>query len=363
MRTALRLFAAGGRVFALCLALPMVAIAEIDTTLPTCAGLPVVVRTAMHFGRITSVDEKEGTYTATVDLRLRWPDTRLEYPKPDDIAFKEFKDADAEKQLAEIWVPGIELSNTATKPTVLINSLRIFPDGQVEWIRRINAKFTTAFDPQRFPFDQQKLGVELIVRSENRNRVVLDYRQDDLDFSAADPDLKLDRWHVGLANIRREPLAGLYNASHARAWVELQIQRKFTMALAPIFIPLFASLLIPLMAVFMNRTVDGVFQIEAFSLANIVIGGLFAVIALNYTVNSSYPTLGGTDNTVTRLFGLSYFAQGAALAIVIALFRFNAVRVTLGKYVQEQLFLCLVWAGPLLAFATAIAVLFVALAA
>jgi hypothetical protein len=349
-------------ILVLFFALPAAALAEVDTSLPTCAGLPVVVRTAMHFGRVTSVDEKEGTFTATVDLRLRWPDTRLEYPKPDAAAFKEFKEADAAQQLTQMWVPLVELANTATKPTVVINSVRIFPDGQVEWIQRLNAKFTMSFDPQRFPFDQQKLGVEMIVRGEDRNRVTLDYRQDDLDFSAADPGLKLERWHVGLTNIRREPLRGLYGASHARAWVELQIQRKFTMALAPIFIPLFASLLIPLMAVFMNRTVDGVFQIEAFSLANIVIGGLFAVIALNFTVNASYPTLGGTDNTVTRLFGLSYLAQGSALAVIIALFRFNAVRVTLGKYVQEQLFLCLVWAGPLLAFATALAVLFVALA-
>ena len=51
----------------------------------------------------------------------------------------------------------------------------------------------------------------------------------------------------------------------------------------------------------------------------------------------------------------------AALAVIIALFRFNAVRSLLGKYVQEQLFICIIWAGPLLALATAVAVLFVAM--
>jgi hypothetical protein len=332
-----------------------------DKSLPN-AGLPVLVRTGLRYGQLGTIDEKEGSFAATVDLRLRWSDARLAYPKPDGAAFKEFKDGAAQTQLASMWAPGVEMVNTTVPPALRISTLRIYPDGQVEWMQRFNAKFATAFDPQRFPFDQQKLAVELAIRGEDQNRVALDFRQDDLDFSGASFDQELGRWNVGLTHIRRDPLPGLYGAFHSRLWVELQIERKFTMALAPIFIPLFASLLIPLMAIFMNRVTDGVFQIEAFSLSNIVIGGLFAVIALNFTVNSSYPTLGGTDNTVTRLFGLSYLAQGAALTIIILLFRFNMVRHTFGKYVQEQLFLCLIWTGPLLAIATAVAVLLVAMA-
>lgn len=97
-------------------------------------------------------------------------------------------------------------------------------------------------------------------------------------------------------------------------------------------------------------------------LCNVVIGGLFTVIALNFTVNSAYPLLGDADNTVIRLFGLNYFVLGAAFAIIIILFRFNLVGRAFGKYVQEQLYLCLVWAGPLLVLATAVALLLAAMA-
>ena len=45
---------------------------------------------------------------------------------------------------------------------------------------------------------------------------------------------------------------------------------------ATIFIPLFASLLIPLMAPWMNGAKEGGFDIEGFELANFIIGGLFA---------------------------------------------------------------------------------------
>jgi hypothetical protein len=229
-------------------------------------------------------------------------------------------------------------------------------------MQRTSTKFATSFDPQRFPFDQQKLAAEIVVRGDDQDRVVLDYHQDDLNFSAGGSDRNLDRWSLGLTNIRRESLPGLYGALHSRLWVELQIRRLFTMAMAPIFIPLFASLLIPLMAIYMNRVEDGEFKIEAFELSNIVIGGLFAVIALNFTVNSAYPMLGAADNTVTRLFGLNYLVLGIAAAIIITLFRFNLVQRAFGKYVQEQLYLSIVWAGPLLVLATAIALLLVAMA-
>ena len=336
--------------------------AEPAPTLPLAGGLPVIVRTGLRFDQIDSIDENERSCTATVDLRLRWRDARLAYPKEDGAVFQNFKDAAAEARLAAMWAPKVELANTIGSPTFRTVSLRIYPDGQVELMQRTSSKFATSFDPQRFPFDQQKLAAEIVVRGDDQERVVLDYHQDDLDFSASGSDRKLDRWALGLTNIRREPLPGLYDTLHARLWIELQIRRQFTMAMAPIFIPLFASLLIPLMAVYMNKVEDGEFQIDAFELCNIVIGGLFAVIALNFTVNSAYPMLGDADNTVTRLFGLNYLALGAALAIIIALFRFNLVQRALGKYVQEQLYLSIVWAAPLLVLGTAIALLLVAMA-
>jgi hypothetical protein len=350
-------------LFAAFLALPAVTgFSETATSLPLGGGLPVVVRTALRFEQIAAIDENEGSCTATVDLRLRWQDARLAYPKEDGSNFRTFKSAEAEARMAGMWVPTVELANTIGSPTFRATSLRIYPDGRVELMQRTSTKFTTKFDPQRFPFDQQRLAAELTVRGEDQDRVMLDYHQDDLIFSEAVSERTLDRWELGLTNIRREPLPGLYGVLHSRLWVELQIRRQFTMAMAPIFIPLFASLLIPLMAIYMNRVENGEFQIEAFELSNIVIGGLFAVIALNFTVNSAYPMLGDADNTVTRLFGLNYLVLGIAAAIIITLFRFNLVQRAFGKYVQEQLYLSIVWAGPLLVLATAIALLLVAMA-
>jgi len=131
-------------------------------------------------------------------------------------------------------------------------------------------------------------------------------------------------------------------------------------SIAAIFIPLFASLLIPLMVLWMNSLDDGDFAVEAFELGNVVIGGLFAVIALNFTVNSEYGALGSGDNTVSRLFGLNYLLLAMSMGVVVLLYRFNIVKRLCGKYVQAELFTFLVWAIPLLVAATSVALLLAA---
>lgn len=103
---------------------------------------------------------------------------------------------------------------------------------------------------------------------------------------------------------------------------------------APCGPALLAWLLIPLLAIWLNRVEDGAFQIETFELVNIIIGGLFAVIALNFTVNSVYEVLESGDNPINRLFALNYVTLAVSLAVNLLLFRFRVVERAFGIYVQ-----------------------------
>ncbi len=134
------------------------------------------------------------------------------------------------------------------------------------------------------------------------------------------------------------------------------------MVIAAIFIPLFASLLIPMLSIWLNRVDDGKFQIETFELVNIIIGGLFAVIALNFTIYSTYEVLGSADNPVSRLFALNYITLGIGLLVNVLLFRYGVIERLFGRYVQEQLYLVLAWAIPVVVLTAAGAVILVAIA-
>lgn len=111
----------------------------------------------------------------------------------------------------------------------------------------------------------------------------------------------------------------------------------------------------------MNHTVAGEFQIAAFDLGNVIIGGLFAIIALNFTINAAYKNIASGDNTVTRLFALNYVTLGVGLAVVVFLYRFNVPMRLGGRHIQEQVFGYLSWAVPLLVFGTAIAFISIAM--
>lgn len=332
------------------------------TAIPRGKGLPVVVRTGVCFVNLESIDENEGAFVATIDLRIRWVDLRLRYaPAEAPEGFKEARGAAAEARLAEIWAPDVMLTNMVGEPNYQVRGLRLYPDGRVELLQRTTARFGTAFDVERFPFDRQKLNVEIVCRLESLDRVAFDFRQDDLSFCKAATGVGVDGWTTGLVDLRRVPEAGWYGDSHARLVAALEVTRRPGTSLAPIFIPLFASLLIPLLAIWLNWVQDAEFQIEAFELANVIIGGLFAVIALNFTVYSEYTILASGDNLVARLFGLNYITLAVSLVTNIVLFHFQFLKKYFGKYVQEQAYLYLLWAVPLLALVSATALLLVAM--
>jgi hypothetical protein len=206
------------------------------------------------------------------------------------------------------------------------------------------------------------LPVEVVVRGETLDRVALSWLQDDVAFSRASGSIALDAWSPGIVRLTPDPVAGWYGKAHSQMVAGLQVERSWLSLIAPVFVPLLSSLLIPMLAIWLQQVEDGEFTVDAFELANILIGGLFAVIALNFTLNDAYPALAATDNAVSRLFGLNYFALASTLVINISLYRYGLVARWFGRYVQEQLFLVLVWAVPTLVFSTGLAFLLVAMA-
>jgi len=331
------------------------------TSLPLGKGLPVMVRTGLYFQSVTAFDDNEGTFNGTVDMRLRWEDPRLRYAaETTPRGFQEYRGPTADQKLKEVWVPRVALTNLKESPSDQSTSLRIFPSGWVELMQRTTGRFAIPIDSGAFPFDKQTLGVEVTVLRETTGETSLVVLQEDIDFSRPAQDLSIDGWTPGLVNIKRYTQPGWYGESHSGLVVGLLVARDSGKVAVPVFIPLLAALLIPMLAIWMNHTEAGEFAIDTFELGNIIVGGLFAVIALNFTINSVYKSVSKGDNTVTRLFGLNYVALGLGLAIVVLLYRYNVPMRLFGRNVQEQVFSYLSWAVPLLAFGTALAFILVA---
>ncbi len=331
------------------------------TEIPLEKGLPVVVRVALAYLDISAVDENEETFDGTVDVRLLWQDPRLRFPSSEaPIGYAELRGRDALERLEGMWSPDVAIANLRGEPDYRAVGLRILPDGTVELLQRTTGTFSISMDVERFPFDRQALAVDLVSRRENADKLVFDYRQADIDFTRVDPSIAIPGWDLGLVDLVRTPIAGWHGESYSRLRFELDIDRKAAETVPSLFVPLLASLLIPLLATWLNKMEDGEFRIETFELTNIVIGGLFAVIALNFTINAERSLLSHGTNTVSRLFGLNYLTLALSFGVNVALFRFGAVRRFFGRHVQEEVFHYVSWALPVLVASSAIALVLLA---
>jgi hypothetical protein len=323
------------------------------TTIPMALGLPVQVGVGVAVIDVGGVSENDEAFDATIDLRLVWSDPRLAYVGTGSA--HRFAGETADAQLAQIWHPSVRIANVDGDPSYAVRGLRIEPSGAVELLERTTARFHTSFDVSRFPFDRQDLAIEIVCDGASRSMVSLVVRQADLDFSRLAGDVHVDGWSPIGVVLHRERVPGWHGDVHDAVRASIGVARDAAHTAAPIFIPLFASLLIPLLAMWLNRWEDGDFKIEAFELANVIVGGLFAIIALNFTVSSELSALGVGDNTVSRLFALNYLTLATSLLVNLGLFRYRIVGRAFGPFVEEQAFRFLTWALPLIAVSTALA--------
>lgn len=348
------------RLCALLLLCPAILRAQDDITqLPIDQGLPLMVRTAVKFVSVTDLSETDNTFNAIVDLRLIWTDLRQRYDaKEAPDGFKEWRTDAATKRMEQMYVPQVAIANFAKDPHIT-PGMRIYPNGRIELMRRYTGVFKLSLDVSKFPFDAQQLAVELISRRAPLEKLYLAYDQDDLTFSEL---LKsdLEGWTPNVVSLTKDSLPGWYGQSHARVWATLEVVRKPLSTLAVVFIPMLAAILIPLIALWLQKQENGGFKLDAMDVANVLIGGLFAVIALNFAVITSYPSLGSGDNPVNRLFGICYMLLGLTFAIALLLFRYDLARRCFGRYFSEEVFRFCNWGIPAITLTLSTSVIVIA---
>ena len=335
---------------------------EETPTIPLGKGLPVFVNVGVYFLEVKSFEDSKGEFECTTDLRLSWDDSRLKFPEEEAYrGYKELRGKEAEAMLATMWTPNIEITNRPDNPIGYVGRrLRISPSGHVEFITRATARYKARIEAETFPFDRQQMPIELLMREQTTDEVILKFEKDDVAFSRLATDAKIEGWQPGLVDLRANVVAGWNGDRYSGISAALFVDRVPSTGIAPIFIPLVASLLIPLLAIWMNRATEDGFEIEAFELANMGIGGLFSVIALSFAIYTSYPILAGGDNTVVRLFGLNYASLAMSLGIVVLLFQYNLPLRWFGRHVHAEVFRYITWAMPVLSLGLSVAFLLLA---
>jgi hypothetical protein len=133
-----------------------------NVDLPPDRNGPVPVSVDFFLLDIASVDGASESFHASLYFDLKWTDPRMVF---DAAAFGSdhvlFTGSSVDEQLAQMWSPGVDVSNLNGDPQVIDKTLTIRSNGEVEYEVRLAGDFASPMELSRFPFDRQKLCVQL----------------------------------------------------------------------------------------------------------------------------------------------------------------------------------------------------------
>src|SRR6266852_8454868 len=118
-----------------------------DPTLqsPPYQGQPIDIAIGLHIINIASIDEVTEQFEMDAYLFERWIDPRL--------AFTPSGPNDRERNYAvgQIWIPQLEMINAASPRTRGDTSIRVAPDGTVNYAERSKVALSSRFALRHFP--------------------------------------------------------------------------------------------------------------------------------------------------------------------------------------------------------------------
>ena len=129
------------------------------------------------FSNYSKIDRPVLNFSSNVKLKYGIEDKSLEYfdQKAENIKFNiwltqvwndeylkwdqnEFSSEYININADEIWLPDLELYNSASEPNVYDahGGLRLYSNGDIVWVRPTTYSFSCQLNLKRFPFDKQK---------------------------------------------------------------------------------------------------------------------------------------------------------------------------------------------------------------
>lgn len=152
---------------------------------PDPPGQATQVAIAILVLDVDRVDDMSQSFGADMAVVLRWRDARLAQDDPDSRT----------ASLGEIWHPDIQLLNQREVTAAWEQVAEIDPDGTVTYRQRYTGAFSARMNLTRFPFDEQKLPIQLISPRYSPDEIVLN-NAPFADRTGIGGDVQLNEWKV-----------------------------------------------------------------------------------------------------------------------------------------------------------------------
>ena len=307
---------------------------------PTNVPNPLTVGVALIVNNIPKINESAGTFTANIDLLLRWKDPSLAFDvKTVGVDQQQFNGEEATAKLATLWTPQVKITNLAEKPLDQEDGLFLYADGRVVHNQRLTATFETKFELASFPFDTQALPIHLASSSYSINKIIFGQDQSDIDFSGWGQGLQLSGWTPGNIEFVSSRFRGWDGNFYPQIEALIMVKRNSASHIPGLFIPYSLILLLPTIISLWVTTTELDQRVSSWA------GSILTLLALSFTLAIRYPTL-GPENIFYQIIWTGFGFQFLMLVITATVMNPSVQNIFGDKHIIAELTNFLRWSLP-----------------
>lgn len=274
---------------------------------------PFVVFVDLAILDIPEVDELAETFEIDAYLRLKWNDPSAYNEIGEDISFGSTYYSDSTNNAMDIlenigWFYIVEIANQVGERNTLLASLSITPEGEIEYMERLQVSLRSEYELSKYPFDSQVLRIRIESFAYDASKLI--FKNDAIIFyrtlDSKESRLVLEEWKVA-GNITSEADVSpsqLMENDWPYVEANIEIQRKFGYHVWKIFLPLLLIVSISWSVFWINKENVG-------SRLSLSLISLLTVISFNFFISTNLPE-------ISYLTFMDYFVIGIYVFMTLA---------------------------------------------
>lgn len=223
------------------------------------------------------MNEVDNTFTIEVFMDNVWCDPNR--PAPEQSA-ETFTGTEADERLKDGWNPNITFVDEIKAPSKENQELKLFTDSTVEYQQKLNVTLENRYDLRKFPFDRQKLRIELESFDWPATKLELKREADKVAFSER---FEIPEWRaVAVGSDIRDVSEARARTKFSELVVTLEVDRESGFYVWKILVPL----------VLLVGISWSVFWMSGETLASriaISFTGILTVVAYQFVINEVLP--------------------------------------------------------------------------
>ena len=310
---------------------------------PRDRQLPVRVFVAMRILDVAQVQETLGQMNARVELSYRWNDPRLSFDRiKAGVTRQDFFDAAAKQQFQKIWTPAMAIENLVGSPREDQIGLSISANGDILLVRTIGADFRLATDMSTFPFDRQRLMVQVVSTQYSLHDVILVHTEEDDMLSGITRTPLTPLWALKRLDFIGSNYVAWNGDSYSRMTIVLVADRKWAIYLSRLFLPFLLIVSISLFVLWSDEYNPASNGPQIFS-------GMLALVALIFTFEAEFPGSMSADTPIATMVSSGFVYLIATLAAYVGLMNPSASWAEKHPHLFAEVRTVIRWALPLLA--------------